>query len=112
MHGKYVGNRPIRLKKSTWKDRSLLHNKCKVDTVKYKKNRSKIRTKNLVGNNNNQNNNVYPNYSENNGDTGSYPNIYNTDINIGYNNINNQNNMMMNQQNYQGMNFGNNYSQN
>lgn len=58
MHGKYVGNRPIRLKKSSWKDRSILFNKSKIETVKYKKNRSKIRTKNLLANApNSQNNN-------------------------------------------------------
>lgn len=61
MHGKYVGNRPIRLKKSTWKDRSILFNKSKIETVKFKKNRSKIRTKNLLANainNPNINNNI------------------------------------------------------
>lgn len=69
MHGKYVGNRPIRLKKSSWKERSILFNKSKIETVKFKKNRSKIRTKNLVANapnNQNINNNLNPfgNYNE------------------------------------------------
>jgi len=63
MHGKYVGNRPIRLKKSTWRDRSILFNKSKIETVKFKKNRSKIRTKNLLANapnNTNVNSNLNP----------------------------------------------------
>jgi len=64
MHGKYVGNRPIRLKKSTWRDRSILYNKSKIETVKLKKNRSKIRTKSLVANSANNpninNNNLNP----------------------------------------------------
>lgn len=63
MHGKYVGNRPIRLKKSTWRDRSILFNKSKIETVKFKKNRSKIRTKNLLANavnNPNISNNLNP----------------------------------------------------
>lgn len=66
MHGKYVGNRPIRLKKSTWKDRSILFNKSSVENVKFKKNRSKIRTKNLVANNQNlsANANLNPNFYE------------------------------------------------
>lgn len=33
MDGKYVGNRPIKLKRSTWKDRSVLYSKSKVNNV-------------------------------------------------------------------------------
>jgi RNA recognition motif-containing protein len=48
MNGKYVGNRPIRLKRSTWKDRCLFDSKSKVENVKFKKNRSKFRARNFV----------------------------------------------------------------
>lgn len=50
MNGKYVGNRPIRMKRSTWKDRSLLNSKSKVETVKFKTNKKKIKTKQMVNN--------------------------------------------------------------
>ena len=48
MNGKYVGNRPIRMKRSTWKDRSLLNSKSKVETVKFKTNKKKIKTRQIV----------------------------------------------------------------
>lgn len=63
MHGKYVGNRPIRLKKSDWKDRSLTFSKSQVENVKFIKNKTKIR-KNFLMNNNNSGNNV-PGYQGN-----------------------------------------------
>ena len=48
MNGKYVGNRPIRIKRSTWKDRSVLFSKSKVqDAVFLKKKRNKGETINL-----------------------------------------------------------------
>jgi RNA recognition motif-containing protein len=50
MHGKYVGNRPIRLKRSTWKERCLINSNSKVDTVKFKKNKQKINKKMLMNN--------------------------------------------------------------
>lgn len=49
MNGKYVGNRPIRLKRSTWKDRNVDNSKSKIEHVKFKKNKQKIR-KNMVNN--------------------------------------------------------------
>ncbi len=108
MHGKYVGNRPIRLKKSTWKDRSILYNRSKIETVKFKKNRSKIRTKNLIANaaNNpsvNTNLNPYGSYNDmpNNINLPTYPP---SDMNMGgYPPMHN----MMNQPMYPGMNFPN-----
>ena len=40
MNGKYVGNRPIRLKRSTWKDRSVMYSTSKMpDAVFVKKKR-------------------------------------------------------------------------
>jgi RNA recognition motif-containing protein len=50
MNGKYVGNRPIRMTRSTWKDRALITSKSKVDIHKYKKNKPKIRNKILINN--------------------------------------------------------------
>ena len=48
MNGKYVGNRPIRIKRSTWKDRSVMYSKSKVqDAVFLKKKRNKGETINL-----------------------------------------------------------------
>ena len=48
MNGKYVGNRPIRIKRSTWKDRSVMYSKSKVqDAVFLKKKRNKGETVNL-----------------------------------------------------------------
>ena len=48
MNGKYVGNRPIRIKRSTWKDRSVMFSKSKVqDAVFLKKKRNKGETINL-----------------------------------------------------------------
>ena len=48
MNGKYVGNRPIRIKRSTWKDRSVMFSKSKVqDSVFLKKKRNKGETINL-----------------------------------------------------------------
>ena len=42
MNGKYVGNRPIRLKRSTWKDRSVKYSTSKMpDAVFIKKKRNK-----------------------------------------------------------------------
>ena len=42
MNGKYVGNRPIRLKRSTWKDRSVMYSTSKMpDAVFIKKKRNK-----------------------------------------------------------------------
>lgn len=43
MNGKYVGNRPIKLKRSNWKDRSVLYTKSKVKSVKFKKKRNKLK---------------------------------------------------------------------
>ena len=45
MNGKYVGNRPIQMKRSKWKDRSILYNNSKVEGVKFKKNRNKSKKK-------------------------------------------------------------------
>ena len=59
MNGKYVGNRPIRLKKSNWKDRNIENSKSKLEHVKFKKNKQKIR-KNII---NNSNLNTNPNIS-------------------------------------------------
>ena len=42
MNGKYVGNRPIKIKRSTWKDRSLVYGKSKIQTVKFKKKKNKL----------------------------------------------------------------------
>ncbi len=50
MDGKYVGNRPIRLKRSTWKDRSLMHSTSQIDNCKYKKTKTRIRQKILINN--------------------------------------------------------------
>ena len=48
MNGKYVGNRPIRIKRSTWKDRSVMYSKSKVpDAIFLKKKRNKGETINL-----------------------------------------------------------------
>ena len=48
MNGKYVGNRPIRIKRSTWKYRSVMFSKSKVqDAVFLKKKRNKGETINL-----------------------------------------------------------------
>jgi RNA recognition motif-containing protein len=58
MNGKYVGNRPIRLKRSTWKDRNIENSNSKIEHVKFKKNKQKIR-KNIVSNAN-MNMNVNP----------------------------------------------------
>jgi RNA recognition motif-containing protein len=58
MNNKYVGNRPIRLKKSDWKDRCLMFNKSRVQTVKFKKNKTKFRTKQLLNNNPSSNDNI------------------------------------------------------
>ncbi len=42
MNGKYVGNRPIRIKRSTWKDRSVMYSKSKMpEAVFLKKKRNK-----------------------------------------------------------------------
>jgi RNA recognition motif-containing protein len=48
MNGKYIGNRPVKLRKSNWKDRSLRFSKSKVENVKYKKNRVRINKKLLL----------------------------------------------------------------
>lgn len=37
MDGKYVGSRPIKLAKSTWKDRALVGGKSKIEDAKFKK---------------------------------------------------------------------------
>ena len=48
MNGKYVGNRPIRIKRSTWKDRSVMYSKSKMqEAVFLKKKRNKGETINL-----------------------------------------------------------------
>ena len=48
MNGKYVGNRPIRIKRSTWKDRSVMYSKSKMpEAVFLKKKRNKGETVNL-----------------------------------------------------------------
>jgi len=41
MNGKYVGNRPIQLKRSTWKDRSILFSKSKIKEAKFIKKRER-----------------------------------------------------------------------
>lgn len=56
MNGKYVGNRPIRLKRSDWKERSQLLNKSKLENVKFMK-KAKIRNKILLSNTTNFNTN-------------------------------------------------------
>ena len=78
MNGKYVGNRPIILKKSTWKDRSVLFSKSKIKEAKFikkrerplkqlkknitenkeEKNTNQIEDDKLKNNNNNNNNNI------------------------------------------------------
>lgn len=55
MNGKYVGNRPIRLQRSTWRDRSLFNSKSKIENVKFKKSNAKIKTKDLMNTNVNAN---------------------------------------------------------
>lgn len=56
MNGKYVGNRPIKIKRSTWKDRSILYSKSKIETVKFKKKKQKlIQKQNKMQFNNNNN---------------------------------------------------------
>ena len=58
MNGKYVGNRPIKIKRSTWKDRSILYSKSKIETVKFKKKKQKLLQKqNQLHFNNNTDNN-------------------------------------------------------
>ena len=48
MNGKYVGNRPIKIKRSTWKDRSVMYSKSKMqDATFLKKKRNKGETINL-----------------------------------------------------------------
>ena len=37
MNGQYVGNRPIKLSRSDWKDRSIAENQDKLKDVKFKK---------------------------------------------------------------------------
>ena len=37
MDGKYVGNRPVKLSKSKWKDRCLTGGKTQIDEAKFKK---------------------------------------------------------------------------
>jgi RNA recognition motif-containing protein len=41
MNGKYVGNRPIRLKRSTWKDRSVMYSKSKMQEAVFVKKKRK-----------------------------------------------------------------------
>lgn len=66
MNGKYVGNRPIKIKRSTWKDRSLMYSKSKVLTVKFKKKKNKLNKNKAnsvnqnITNNAHNNNNVIP----------------------------------------------------
>ena len=49
MNGKYVGNRPIRIKRSTWKDRSVMYSKSKMpEAVFLKKKRNKGEHVNLT----------------------------------------------------------------
>jgi hypothetical protein len=113
MHGKYVGNRPIRLSRSTWKDRSILHNDSKVESVKFKKNRSKIRTKSLFNNTTptNQNEgNPYLNYNENNSmgmNMGMQNQIYNQgEMQMNhYSQMNNNNIIIQNQNNFPDFNY-------
>lgn len=101
MNGKYVGNRPIRLKKSNWKDRCLVYNNSKVETVKFKRNNNKIR-KRLM---NNANSNLNPYI---NPEMASYYPVQNYDNYTSYNMAQNMtpvqptihsNQTMMNQQN-------------
>lgn len=52
MNGKYVGNRPITLKRSKWKDRSILYNKSHLEGIKFLlKKRERKNTKKLPDNN-------------------------------------------------------------
>ena len=74
MNGKYVGNRPVRLKKSNWKDRNIENSKSKLEHVKFKKNKQKIR-KNMM---NNANVNVNMNSNLN---MSGMSNMKNTNIN-------------------------------
>ena len=41
MNGKYVGNRPIRLKRSTWKDRSVMYSTSKMQEAVFVKKKRK-----------------------------------------------------------------------
>lgn len=41
MDGKYIGNRPCKLSKSTWKDRSLKYNKSKIKSENFIKKKRK-----------------------------------------------------------------------
>jgi RNA recognition motif-containing protein len=56
LNGKYVGNRPIRLQRSTWKDRCLFNSKSKLENVKFIRNKTKIRHRDLIYANNLNNN--------------------------------------------------------
>jgi RNA recognition motif-containing protein len=47
MNGKYVGNRPIRIKRSTWKDRSVMYSKSKMPEAVFLKKKKKGETINL-----------------------------------------------------------------
>ena len=60
MNGQYVGNRPIILKKSTWKDRSVLFSKSKIKEAKFIKKRERPlkQLKKNVTENKEENNNI------------------------------------------------------
>lgn len=52
MDGKYIGNRPVKLKRSTWKDRSVLYSKSRISNViciKKKRNRNNKEDNNQNG---------------------------------------------------------------
>lgn len=51
MNGKYVGNRPIRLMRSKWKERCLVNSTSQVQTVKFKKSRNRLDRKYMTKNN-------------------------------------------------------------
>jgi len=100
MNGKYVGNRPVRLKRSTWKDRAVDNANSKLTECRFKKNKSKIRKKYLLNNTN------YNNYNSgmplNNGMNGMN---MNNGMNMMNTNMNMNNGMTMNN-NINGMNMG------
>ena len=69
MNGKYVGNRPIKIKRSNWKDRSLMYSKSKVLTVKFKRKKNKLNKKKA--------NSINQNISNNANNCNSIPLAYN-----------------------------------
>jgi RNA recognition motif-containing protein len=48
MNGKYVGNRPLCLERSKWKERSIINNKSSLDNFTFKKASKRIRKKDII----------------------------------------------------------------